>query len=47
MKLIDKIFNDLEESKPQIKLVKGINNKEQYFHADRIFEILEKYLPEE
>ena len=39
----NKIFDELDELKPQIKLVLGVNNKVTYYLADRIYEVLEKY----
>lgn len=38
--LIDKIF----VTRPRITLVKGINNKQEYFEADKIYDLINKVL---
>lgn len=45
-KQITDFFHDLEQTKPIIKSVRGINNKETYYHADRVLEVLEKHYRE-
>jgi hypothetical protein len=37
------IFVELENSRPIVKLVRGNNNKEEYYLSDRIYEILKHY----
>lgn len=40
---IDNIFEELELSKPKITFIQGINNKQSYFQADNLYNILRKY----
>ena len=42
---IMKILDELEKSRPIIKLVRGINNKETYYNSEALYAILEKVKP--
>jgi hypothetical protein len=44
---INKFFERLEKHSPKITLVRGINNKEEYFEADAIFNVLTEMEEEE
>lgn len=37
---LNKIFMELEQTKPIIRLTRGLNNKETYYNADNIWAIL-------
>jgi len=40
--VITEFFDRLQKYSPKITLVRGINNKEEYFEADAIFKVLEE-----
>jgi uncharacterized protein YutE (UPF0331/DUF86 family) len=38
---LTKIFEQLDRSKPIVRLTRGMNNKETYFQADEVWRVLQ------